>query len=404
MSRPQNLLTQKQVDAAPDGWHSDGGNLYLRVDGSRRRWILRYAKHGRTTEMGLGGADRVSLAAARKLRDQHLETLALGRDPKAVKRAQKTRRTFAEVAAEVIAERRDGWRVNESGRETSLTEWTKSLVVDAKPLGPRFVDEIEVADVKRVVTPAWNAGLRSTARRTLSRLESVFDYAKAHGLRQSDNPASWAVFRHVLQAPKGNGGKQPHPALDWRAMPAFMAKLRAVDSMPARAVELMILTAARSGEVRQMKWSEVDFDKAVWTCPGERMKREKEHAVPLSSDALALLERIRAARIPGPHVFPGPSGEPITNHTPWELVAQLTEREATVHGFRSSFRSWCSAQKVSREIAERCLAHARENQVEAAYDREELVELRRPVMQSWADFLAGRDAAKVVKLPTKRRA
>jgi integrase len=309
--------------------------------------------------------------------------------------------------AEVIAIRRqEKWRANANdGRTSSLDEWTKHLTVDCKPIANRFVGEIETADIKPIVRPYWSDGRKTTGRRLLGRIEMVFNYAKAHDWRKSDNPAAWAIFQHILQAQGPSGPKDHHPALDWRKTPAFMAALRASESsMAAMALELMILTACRSGEVRGMRWDEIDLDAAVWTIPGERMKRAREHGVPLSAEAMAIIRRIEPART-GKFVLPGRSNaKPVGHVVVWNLVQQLTGREAgqpvtaSPHGFRASFRSWCTFKKISGEIAERCLAHERKGAVEQAYDREEMLEDRRKVMERWAAFLRGADADNVIPL------
>jgi integrase len=405
MARMENRLTAKKVETATDGVYSDGGNLILRVanNGASRKWVLRYTRDGKVTEIGLGGANRVPLKLARELRDQHMETLAKGLDPRDEKRKQTAarvnRKTFAEVAAALIAERRKNWRANASdGRTSSLSEWTKSLTVDSKPIAGRYIDDISVADIKPLVRPSWDSGHANTARRLLTRIEATFDYAKAHGWRSADNPATWAVFKHILQAAGPTGPKEHHPALEWRDLPAFIAALRALPdpTMAALALEMTILTACRSGEVRGMQWDEISD--GVWTIPASRIKRGIAHEVPLSADALALIKRLEPARI-GVFVFPGRSSRrPIANWAVWHLVQHLTNRAtgqpstASPHGMRASFRSYCTAKRVPVEISERCLAHGRENAVQAAYDREEMLEDRRKVMEEWAAFLSGADS------------
>lgn len=408
MGRTRNRLTAMQVKTAPDGWHNDGGNLHLRVNGGSKKWVLRYARNGKVTEIGLGGAADVSLKLARELRDRHLETLAKGLDPRAerAKLRATAGKTFAEAAAELIEARRKNWRVNATnGRTSSLDDWTKHLMIDCKRIASRAVDDIGVDDIKPVVKPLWDSGHTNTARRLLRHIESTLDYAKAHSWRKADNPAAWGVFQHILQAQGPSGPKSHHPALKWSETPAFMARLRAAEpTMPALALEMMILTACRSGEVRGMKWDEIDFDTATWTVPAERMKRKLPHEVPLSTDAMALIRRLEAGRI-GTFVFPGRRGNgPVTNYPVWDLVQRLTGRAdsaasmASVHGFRASFRSWCRAKKVPDDVAERALAHGREDATQAAYDREEMLEDRRKVMSDWAKFLSGEDSADVVPI------
>jgi integrase len=413
MGRAENRLTALQVKNAEDGWYNDGGNLHLRVGngGQSKKWVLRYTRNGKVTEIGLGPVKRVPLKLARELRDQHMQGLAKGLDPRAEKRrraaADEAAKTFAEAAGELIEARLKKWRVNASdGRTSSFDQWTQSLTVDCKSIADRAVGEIETNEIERIVRPRWNKGHAASTRRLLNRIETVFDYAKAKGWRKADNPATWALFEHILQAHGPTGPKSHHPALDWRETPAFMARLRAVDSIPALALDMTVLTAARSGEVRGMMWDEVDLDTATWTVPAERMKRGREHQVPLSADAIALLQRLDKARY-NKFVFPGRrSNGPVTHYPVWTLVQRLTGRKAdqpsaaSPHGFRASFRSWCRAKKIPNDVAERCLAHERKDATQAAYDREEMLEARREVMERWATFLSGKTGDNVV--PIKR--
>jgi integrase len=414
MGRTRNRLTAMQVKSAPDGWHNDGGNLHLRVNGDSKKWVFRYVRDGKATEIGLGGTADVPLKQARELRDRHMAMLADGLDPREEKRKQAAARlgykTFAEAAGELIAARRKNWRANATnGRTSSLDDWTKHLTFDCKSIANRSVADLSVNDIKPIVRPVWDSGHTNTARRLLRHIESTFDYAKAHGWRTADNPAAWGVFQHILQAQGPSGPKNHHPALDWPETPAFMTRLRAKEpTMPALALEMMVLTACRSGEVRGMLWTELSDDMATWTVPAERMKRKLPHQVPLSADAVALIRRLERARI-NRFVFPGRrGGGPVTNYPVWDLVQRLSGRAdneasmASVHGFRASFRSWCRAKKVADDVAERALAHGRDDATQAAYDREEMLEARRPVMEKWAAFLSGKTADNVV--PIRRRA
>ena len=410
MGRARNRLTAKQVENAKDGWYNNGGNLHLRVNGVSKKWVFRYVRGGKATEIGLGSAADVSLKLARELRDRHMEGLAEGLDPREEKRklraAKLNRKTFAEAAEELIAARRKNWRTNASdGRTSSLDDWNKHLMIDCKRIASRAVDDIGVDDIKPIVKPVWDSGHANTTRRLLRHIEAVFDYAKAHGWQKGDNPAAWGVFQDILQAQGPSGPKPHHPALRWPETPAFMARLRAAEpTIPSMALEMMVLTACRSGEVRGMEWREIDFDKAVWTVPAERMKRKLPHEVPLSADAMAIIKWLEPAHI-NKFVFPGRrGGGSVTNYPVWGLVQRLTGRAdneesvASVHGFRASFRSWCRAKKVADDVAERALAHAREDATQAAYDREEMLEDRRKVMSDWAAFLSGADADNVVPL------
>jgi integrase len=410
--REQDKLTPRDVTNAKAGWMGDGAGLWLRTDadGSRKRWIFRHTAHGRTTEIGLGGADRVSLALARKKRDEILDHLAKGLDPKqeklkAADRAH-SRRTFAEVAALVIAARKSGWRESHEGRNASLTDWTTSLTVACKPVASKFVDEVTVEDIKRVVAPFWDAEKHTTARRLLNRIELTIEYALAHGWRAADNPATWKRFQHIAPSVPNGGGKEHHPAVGWRDMPDFMRRLREVESSTALALEFLIITATRSGETRGAKWTEIDWDAGVWTVPHERMKRAREFFVPLSRQAMELLGQMDAVNTKADEfIFPGANlGRPLNNESVHYLTKRLTGGAATTHGFRSSFRDWCGDHGVERELAELALGHSFGSAVETAYARSSLIERRRPVMQKWADYLDGEtESTEVVPIAKGRK-
>jgi integrase len=406
--KDENLLTARKVATiAKDGWHSDGKNLYLRVDGPRRRWIVRVVRDGKKREFGVGSQDTTGLALARQKRNALLEQLKQGLDPVAEKAkareamaeeraARQKRKTFFEVAREVIGKQEPGWRTASDGRQSSLIDWTKSLLKDCAPISKKAVADVATADVVKVLTPLWEAGKHATARRLMTRVSMVMDYATAHGLRTGDNPASWNILRHIIPQPP-NGKAKGHAALDWREVPDFARRLREVDTVAARCVEFAILTAARSGEARGARWGEIDWDAKVWFIPASRMKAAEPHDVPLSKQALALLHRIEATQ----------TGELIFGKLDISRVLDVVKAIApnvTLHGMRSSFRSWCGDHSVDREVAEQSLAHAFGSQVEQAYNRTAMLERRRPVMEQWGDFVSGEtDAGKVVKLGGRKR-
>jgi integrase len=401
--REVNLLTARKAATAGDGWHADGNRLYLRVDGPRRRWIVKVVRDGKKREFGVGSFETTGLALARQKRDKLLEQLRQGLDLKAQRAkaraerdadrlARKKRKTFFEVAREVIVKQESGWRTASDGRQSSLADWTRSLLKDCAPLKSKPVADIKTADVIRVLQPLWDRGKHATARRLVTRIAMVMNFATVHGLRSGDNPASWDLIQHAVP-PQPNGRKAHHPALDWREAPAFMARLRAVESIEARCAEFIVLTAARSGEARGARWKEVVG--ATWTLPPERMKGAEEHTVPLTRQALDLIGRPPKAG-DSDLIFPG-----LKDYGAVLDVVQRLAAGMTLHGFRSSFRSWCGDHGVPREVAEQCLAHKFGSAVEQAYNRTSMLERRRPVMQDWADFLSG-DAATGEVLPIKR--
>jgi integrase len=404
----KNLLTDLEVRKAKDGWLNDGAGLHLRTKGASQKWVFRYVRDGKAVEIGCGGADRVSLKMARERREKYLDALAEGLDPRSEKLKEAAgRKTFAYAAEELIKERKKNWRTSHEGRESSLTDWTKSLTVDCRKIANRSVADIDVDDIIPLVKPIWDRGHKDAARRLLKRIEETLHFAKARRWRKGDNPAAWADFKYIFQASGPVKPKDHHPALEWRETPAFMSRLRSYRGeapAAALALEMMILTASRSGEVRGMLWTEIDFDAAVWTVAPERMKRGRPHEVPLSTDALRLLKRLEPGRI-NQFVFPGRgNARPVGHWALWNLVQTYTGREegapseASPHGFRSSFRSWARAKRMPDDIAERCLAHQRKDATLAAYDREEMLEDRRVWMERWANFLSGEDSADVVPI------
>jgi integrase len=409
MERDKNLLTARQVVSAGPGWHTDGDNLYLRVDdspggGRRKRWIVRVTRDGKKRDFGAGSADRVSLKLARRKRDLILAQLADGLDPVAEKHAVRqaaatarlSRHTFAEAAEAVFKNREPGWKRGSS----TPASWVKSINVDCKPLLKLPVGEIGVAEVKSVVKPFWDRGNLVAGRGLLSRIELVLAYATAHEWRSGDNPASWSIFQHLFPHRPNGGRKRPHPMVKHSDMPAFFTRLRGAESvsLSALALELIALTACRSNEVRGAQWSEFDWDERQWTVPPERMKRSVEFKVPLSEQAVSLLKPLYETRgreltvfpaspHPGKPGRPGRPGKPISNQTLWTMMQRVTEKTATTHGLRASFRTWCGDVGVEHEVSEACLAHGAGDAVVQAYNRAEMVERRRAVMQRWADWL-----------------
>jgi integrase len=407
-------LKPSDIASLGDGMHGDGGYLWLRVRGAARSWIVRGPRiNGKKPEAGLGSVDRVSLALARKERDKLVEQWRNGKDPVAERRAAReaaaNRKTFAEVATLKIAAKQSGWRTSFEGRTSTLDTWTKNMEVDCAPIAAKAIDEITVDDIKRVVSPHWDKNHHKTARELISRIGQVFDYAIAHGWRSAANPAGWSVFKHLSPTAPA---KQHHAALPWQDVPAFLRELRTSPAVGVGVVEFAILTATRSGETRGAQWSEIDFVERTWTIPASRMKmgkkRAEPHVVPLSDQAIALLERLRAEGLAGDCIFPGYVGSrqqratsPVPNARVWRLVKRLGV-DITTHGFRSTFRVWCGEHGLDRELAERSLAHKFGSEIEEAYQRSRLIARRAPLMQQWADYCCG--APSTVVLPFKRSA
>jgi integrase len=400
--RRLNKLSAAEAANAGPGWHSDGGGLFLRADDQgRRRWIFRYTFGGRKKELGLGPANAVTLASARARAKQYREMVAQGRDPLAERRhavaVAAASKTFAEVARIVVERDKVSWGAS------SLEAWERSLFDHAKRLGPMDVDAIDTEHIVEALQPLWDRGAHASVRSTLTRIETVLATAIARKWRKTANVAAWKVFKHAApKRPGGDGEDRRHAMIPWRQAPAVVEKFRAVDTIAARALMFAVLTGARISEATDAQWGEIDFDKKLWMIPGPRMKMRKAHTVPLSRQAIEILDEMLKVRT-GENVFPSPvADKPISRVQCWRVAQAVTDGAATTHGFRSTFRSWCAAHAVDREVAELSIAHT-VGGVEGLYQRDPMVERRRPVMQAWSDFLDGKVEARVVPFEGKRR-
>lgn len=382
-------LTARRVEAAPPGKHIDGEGLHLVVKGDARSWVLRYQINGRRREMGLGRWPDVSLEKARRKALERRQELADGVDP-LESRARRKTLTFRGAAEALIEAKRPGWR-----NEKHANQWPSTLQAYAYPkLGERDVRHIETEDVLAVLRPIWMAK-PETASRLRQRIEAVLDYASALKGREGENPARWkGRLDHLLPAPSRIRAVKHHAAIHWRDAPALMHELAGMDGMSARALAFVILTAARSGEVRFMTGGEVDVAMGVWTVPASRMKAGKEHRVPLVTAALALIGE--AAGQPDALVFPSPTRDnrPLSDMSLIAVLKRMGRGDLTVHGFRSTFRDWAGeTTSHPREVIEAALAHRLKDEAEAAYARGDLFVRRRRLMEDWAAFVAGNSVA-----------
>jgi len=401
MARSRNNLTARgAATLSKPGRHSDGGSLYLTIDGegatARRRWLFLYPWNGKRREMGLGGFPAVSLAEARRARDEAERLVREGIDPIALRDAgrlaQSLKPTFGAVADALIAAKEGEWR-NPKHR----AQWRMTLETYAAPLRARPVDEIDTAAVLSVLTPLWQAK-PETASRLRGRIEAVLDAAKAQGYRSGENPAQWRGHLAHLLPKRGKLTRGHHAAMAYADIPAFVARLREREAVAAMALEFCILTAARSGEVYGARWSEIDLDAKVWTVPAERMKAARPHRVPLVDRALAILETLTKERT-GDLVFPGQrSGKPLSSMAMEMLLRRMDQGDVTIHGMRSAFRDWAGNEThFAREIAESALAHVIGDKAEQAYRRGDALEKRRALMTAWAAHCEPQSADNVVK-------
>ena len=385
------------------GNHLDAEGLYLQVRVSKvsgrvsRNWVHRYTYGRKQREMGLGTFPAVGLAKARKVRDANKDLLFRGTDPlaareadiaatEAAKQAARARKTFAECAAAYIAAKSPEWKPG--GRSEAF--WTTTLGNHASHLGKLPVDEVTTDHVLSVLEPLWST-TTETATRLRGQIEAVIDYATARKLRSGENPARWrGHLDKLLASPRKVTKVEHHEALPYQQVGAFMRDLRTYrdprnqPGLALQALEFVVLTAARSGEVRGAKWSEIDLDSATWTVPAERMKAGKEHVVPLSRAALDLLASLPIGD--SEYVFPNTRGEPLSDMAPLEVLRRMRVA-STVHGFRSSFMDWCAeTTNYPTVVADMALAHMIKNRVEAAYRRGDLLTKRRALMEDWAVF------------------
>ena len=371
-------LTAAAVKHAKPGKHYDLHGLFLLVEPSGAgRWVQRLVIRGRRRDLGLGAYPLVSLAEAREQAFTNRKLARAGGDPVALKRSAVP--TFAEAAETVIALHEPTWK--DGARSANI--WRSSLAAYAMPrLGRLPVSDVTTADVMAVLMPVWNEK-RVTAGRVRQRIGAVMKWAVAQGFRQ-DNPAGDAIGAAL---PRSNGVQKHFRALPHADVAGALAKVRASGAAVTTklAFEFLVLTAARSGEARLATWDEVDLAAALWTVPAERMKAQREHRVPLSGRAVEVLEAARDYADGSGLLFPSVTGRPLSDMTLSKLVKELGIA-AVPHGFRSSFRDWCSDTGQPREVAEAALAHAVRG-VEGAYARSDLFDRRRHLMDAWAAYL-----------------
>lgn len=359
------------------------------LPGGGRTWVLRATMGGKRREMGLGGFPDVPLAdagtAARKARAQirdGLDPIQEARSLASANRASRVKEfTFEQAALAYIAAHEAGWR-----NAKHAQQWRNTLETYAYPvIGSLMVKDVDLSHILTILEPLW-ASKTETATRLRGRLEQVLDWATARGYRAGLNPARWRGHLDKLLARPSKVAKVEHrAALPFTEVAAFMERLRVADGMGARALEFAILTAARSGEVRGAKWSEIDLKTNVWSIPADRMKAGREHRVPLSPAVVALLNAL--SHMAGSDlVFPAPRGGALSDMT-LSAVLRRMNVGAVPHGFRSTFRDWASERtNYPRDAAEMALAHTIGDKVEAAYRRGDLFEKRRRMMADWATY------------------
>lgn len=379
---PLHKLTTKQVKHAT-GVLGDGGNLYIKPSkgGTSRSWIFRYNYAGKPYVLGIGAYPTVGIHRAREKAAELRSLLAEGIDPRLARRgATRSPVTFEQASKQYIEAHREGWS------ERHAEVWVQSIRDHASGLLAKPVDSIATEDILSTLKPIWLTK-NTTASRLRERIKAVLDYAAVRGWREpGPNPANWPDhLRHLLPKPSGIHTKTAMKSLPYAEIPALIEKLDTDALMAAQALKFTIFTASRRGEVLRARWDEIDLDQKLWIIPAARMKNDREHRVALSTQAIEAL--------------PPRSGEHIFSLNDDAMRRCLKKHGyssvTTVHGFRSSFRNWCSDRRVRYEVAEMCLSHIVGNAVERSYNRADLLDERRDVLQRWADYLT-ETTAKIV--------
>ena len=384
MATPQLSATSLAKLRKAPGRYSDGGGLFLVVgDNGSASWLVRMQKSGRRRDFGLGSLDKVSLSDARKARDVVRGQFEAGLDPVVERKKADGVPTFRVAAATVHKAQRKAWS---EGKHQS--QWINTLTTYAFPvIGDLPVNKIDQRAILDVLLPIW-IEKNETARRVRQRIGAVLDWAFVKGYRETEAPMR-ALTKGL---PRVTAARGHHEAMAYADVAGFMARLRAgEDTMGRLALEALVLTAARSGEVRGATWDDVDLEAGLWSIPAARMKRKKPHVIPLPPAVVAVFKRALALQTgDATMVFPGlVRGRPISDATMAKVLKVMGET-AKPHGFRSSFKDWAGeVAGFPNELSEAALAHAIPNKAEAAYRRGDMLERRRVMMAAWADYCDG---------------
>ena len=393
-TRQLNRLSAKTVAFKKQaGLYCDGGGLYLQVTPTgSKTWIFRYRSPltQKLRDMGLGPIHSVGLPEARQRAAAKRALIQSGADPIEAREEENRRKaveaakaiSFSQCAAAYIESHQAGWR-----NAKHADQWTNTINTYAEPIiGPLPVQDVDTGLVLRILEPIWSSK-SETASRVRGRIESILDWAKARSYRSGENPARWkGHLNQLLPALAKKERVTHHAAMPFAEVGAFVSRLRELSSVTARCLEFTILTAVRTNEAINAKPEEFDLTNATWTIPASRMKAKKEHRVPLSSRAEAIVREM--LNLNGEFLFPGArQGKPISNMAMLNLRERM-RLDVTVHGFRSSFRDWAAERTAfPHEVCEMALAHTISNAAEAAYRRGDLLEKRQKLMQAWSDFL-----------------
>lgn len=415
--RSLHRLSAKKVDnTRGPGRYADGGGLYLQVSPTRTKsWLFRFMLDGKAREMGLGAVSDNTLAEARDKAQDARKVLERGMDPIEYRDALRAQgravaaksKLFQHCAEEYIKAHRAGWK-----NAKHAAQWTSTLKAHCYPDLPEApvwrdlpVSAIDTGKVLEVLEPIWKTKTE-TASRLRGRIESILDWATVRGYREGPNPARWKGHLDQTLPKRSKVAKvRHHPALPFDEISAFMGDLRKLEGVAPRALEHIILTAARTNEGIGTRRSELDFKSKVWTIPGGRMKAGRDHKVPLSEASVALLKGMKQVG-DSDLVFPGAGGKkPLSNMACLAVLARMGRDDLTVHGFRSTFRDWAAERtNFPREVVEMALAHVIPDKTEAAYRRGDLFEKRRKLMEAWAQHCAKSANASIHELRSAKKA
>lgn len=381
-----NKLSDAKVRSLKEpGRYSDGGGLYIYVDkAGSKRWLIRFTIAGKTREMGLGSATVISLAEARKLAEEPRRQIKSGVDPLDQREAEAGARvpTFYEMALDFIEQNERSWK-----NPVHRRQWRQTIEDYCGPINKKPVDEVTTKDIVAVLKPIW-ATKNETAARLRGRIENIIDAARVLGHIEEDkaNPARWKGHLDKVLPAQKKSERGHHAALDYRKMPAFIAKLRKTESVSYLALEFTILTAARTGETIGAQWDEIDLEERLWTVPAVRMKAGKKHIVPLCDRVVEIVEKMMTIKRDN-FVFPGrDKNKGLSNMSMSKAAERMGYADITVHGMRSTFRDWCGDEtSFPREVAEAALAHT-VGGVEGDYRRSTALKKRAELMAQWCAF------------------
>lgn len=422
----KGTLKAADLKGLAPGSHRDQSNLFFVVKDDagtlRRTWVFRYYFKGDERQIGLGSFTKgVTLDTARKQATDLRAQINKGLDPSKLKRDAKLERktikksrtsTFEEVAQSFYDNHHHKWRnPKHAAQFLSTLEEYAYPILGKLPVGDirreHIIQVLEQPTRKKATQGKFWDVKKETADRVRSRIEQVLDFATVRDLREGPNPAKWKGNLAFAFPQTKDQADRNHPALKWEDLPDFMVELRERDAVAAKALDFLILTAARTGEVLGARWDEIDLEKRLWTVPGARMKIRKngDHQVPLSNEAIAILNSLsKDIELENPFVFPGPITDCLSGMSLLMLLRRMGRPDITVHGFRSTFRDWVRDDiraRFSRELAEMALAHVNNNKAEAAYARSPILERRRVMMQTWANHCAGKDQPELNVVPIK---